>query len=93
MEAETNINFNCGCGFQTKDEEKAKKHSQTTGHSLTALGSVSEPSRRQLVLQGEQLVKARVAREADEARARELAKLKARIALEAEEAKAKAVAR
>ena len=35
-----NIDYNCGCGYSTKDLEAAKKHADSHGHSLTVCGSI-----------------------------------------------------
>lgn len=37
---EVKVTYNCGCGFKTMDIEEATTHSEDSGHSLAALGSI-----------------------------------------------------
>lgn len=40
----------CGCGYSTRDLEKAKSHSETTFHKMTIFGSVTTPKPPKVVL-------------------------------------------
>lgn len=41
--ASVTIDYNCGCGYHTKDLEAAREHADSSGHSLTVVGSVRAP--------------------------------------------------
>ena len=38
--ADVKLNVNCGCGYRTSRLEEANKHSDTTHHALTILGTM-----------------------------------------------------
>lgn len=38
--AETNIQYSCGCGFVTRNIEKAIDHVEQTEHTITVLGKI-----------------------------------------------------
>ena len=41
VEARTQLNISCGCGFKTHDLAEAKAHTQKTSHSITILGTIT----------------------------------------------------
>lgn len=40
--AKISISYNCGCGFRTTNLAEAVLHSDTAGHSLDVIGSISK---------------------------------------------------
>lgn len=41
MEIKVDIRHECGCGFSTRDIDKAVAHCSDTGHTLTISGTIS----------------------------------------------------
>lgn len=41
--ASKDIHYNCGCEFSTTKLEEALEHADSTGHSLTIVGSIKAP--------------------------------------------------
>jgi len=59
MAIRVDINHRCGCGFLTRDIDKAVAHCKDTGHTLTTSGTISpevehkvaKPGRTRVILE------------------------------------------